>query len=113
MRHIGIALVACGLAGCFDLDDTRIAPHLVDAVQVSRSEPGPACRALGALDGTAGECDGSRYAAAYSALRTHAALLGGNYVVIDAVTSDGSDHSVTINGRVYACAFGPFATDSR
>ena len=89
--------------------------YLVDAVQVSRNEPGQACRPLGALDGTSSsDCDGSRYEAAYSALRTHAALRGGNYVVIDVITtahpSESEERSITINGRLYACPFGSYNT---
>ena len=106
MRHLfALAL----FSGCVENEDAKIAPSLVDQVQVSRTEPGSVCRALGALDGTSGDCEGSRYEAAYSALRTRAALRGGNYVVIDHVMSD-QDRTVTIEGRVYICAFSPYPT---
>jgi hypothetical protein len=112
MRH-AVALAFVSLIsfswGCVENEDAKIAPSLVDAVQVSKSEPGPVCKALGALDGTSGDCDGSRYEAAYAAIRTRAALRGGNYVVIDHVMSD-VDRMVTIEGRVYACAFSPYPT---
>jgi hypothetical protein len=103
-------VVALGVLalGCVESRDMRIAPYLVDAVQVSKAEPGPACRALGAVDGVSDvDCDG-RYESAYSSLRTHAALRGGNYVVIDAVTSEYLDRSISINGRLYACVLGPY-----
>jgi hypothetical protein len=115
MRHF--VLVVLVAAGCAETNDSaRIAPYLVDAVQVSKIEPADSCRALGALDGTSDEdCDSSRYESAYAALRTHAALRGGNYVVIDAITSsrfgDGpDDRAITINGRLYACPIGPYPT---
>src|SRR5947209_8283886 len=103
------ALAAAVLSGCAESNDMRIAPYLVDAVQVSKSEPGPTCRALGALDGASGDCE-SPYESAYAALRTRAALRGGNYVVIDAVIPEAFDRSIVINGRLYACAFGPYPT---
>jgi hypothetical protein len=106
MRHLFALALLCG---CAETEDAKIAPTLVDAVQVSRSEPGSVCRALGALDGSSGDCEGSRYEAAYTALRTRAALKGGNYVVIDHVMSD-MDRTVTIEGRVYACALSPYPT---
>jgi hypothetical protein len=109
MRHVAM-LGACALAGCLEAGDPHIAPHLVDTVQVSRKEPGTACRALGALDGTSGDCEGGRYESAYSSLRMRAALRGGNYVVIDAVTSDVPNSALTINGRLYACSLGPYPT---
>jgi hypothetical protein len=86
----------------------RIAPYLVDAVQVSKAEPGPACRALGALDGVSAEDCDARYESAYTSLRTRAALRGGNYVVIDAVITEVMDRTIVINGRLYACAYGPY-----
>jgi len=106
MRQLVVA--AALFCGCAESNDMRIAPYLVDAVQVSKAEPGPACRALGALDGISD--DEGRYESAYSSLRTRAALRGGNYVVIDAVIAEELDRSIIINGRLYACAVGPFAT---
>jgi hypothetical protein len=106
MRHA--VLAAALFCGCVESTEVRIAPYLVDAVQVSKLEPGPACRALGALDGTSD--DEGRYESAYSSLRTHAALRGGNYVVIDAVIAEELVSAITINGRLYACAVGPFTT---
>jgi hypothetical protein len=97
------------LSGCVESNDMRIAPYLVDAVQVSKMEPGPSCRSLGALDGVSGDCD-SPYESAYTALRTRAALRGGNYVVIDAVIPEALDRSIIINGRLYACAYSPYPT---
>jgi hypothetical protein len=106
---VGLAFLAIA-PGCVDSNDMKIAPYLVDSVQVSKKEPGPACRALGALDGTSAEdCDG-RYESAYASLRTHAALRGGNYVVIDAVLTEVLDRAIVINGRLYACAYGPYPT---
>jgi hypothetical protein len=104
-------LSAVFICGCVEQNDMRIAPYLVDAVQVSKAEPGPSCRSLGALDGVSGDCE-SPYESAYAALRTRAALRGGNYVVIDAVIPEAIDRSIIINGRVYACAFGPYPTVS-
>jgi hypothetical protein len=110
MRHVAMLGVGV-LAGCVEAGDHHIAPHLVDTVQVSRKEPGSACRPLGALDGTSGDCEGGRYESAYTSLRMRAALRGGNYVVIDAVTADTTPNSgLTINGRLYACSLGPYPT---
>ena len=104
MRQVAVLGVLA--LGCVESRDIRIAPYLVDAVQVSKAEPGAACRPLGAVDGVSDlECDG-RYESAYASLRTHAALRGGNYVVIDAVTTEYLDRSISINGRLYACALG-------
>ncbi len=108
MRLSGLVCAAV-LAGCGESNDMRIAPYLVDAVQVSKLEPGAACRPLGALDGVSDD-DESRYESAYASLRTRAALRGGNYVVIDAVTTEPADRSIIINGRLYACAFGAYST---
>jgi hypothetical protein len=108
MRQVAVLAVAL-LSGCVEQNDMRIAPYLVDAVQVSKAEPGPSCRALGALDGVSGDCE-SPYESAYAALRTRAALRGGNYVVIDAVIPESLDRSIIINGRLYACVYGPYPT---
>jgi hypothetical protein len=105
--------MAALMAGCVDGGETpRVSQQLVDAVQVSKSEPGSACRPIGALEGKSGDCGSSAYESAYDNLRAMAALRGGNYFVIDAV--DGPrlvspsyyDTSVVIRGRLFACALG-------
>jgi hypothetical protein len=80
--------------------------RLVAAVQVSKSEPGPWCRPLGAIEGGS-EAGTSGYVSAYHALRSEAALRGGNYVVIDHVsgahTSAEAWRDTIIAGRVFEC----------
>ena len=112
MRHVALVWIffACG---CLDTpEQARIAPALVEAVQVSKVEPGLACRALGALDGSSADCEQNRYESAYASLRTNAALRGGNYVVIDLVSSQlqesSGERAITINGRVYSCPLAPW-----
>lgn len=112
----GCALVlSLGLGGCFDDDQPKIAPSLVAAVAVSRTEPGSSCQALGAIEGRSDDDD--TYQAAYETLRENAALRGGNYVVIDAVSEPrlvaggAYDDTVVIRGRLYGCTVGmPYAT---
>jgi hypothetical protein len=108
MRLVGW-LVAIGLAGCVEVSDSaRISPVLIEAVHVSRAEPAGQCRALGALDGTCGDCDNASYESAYGSLRANAALRGGNYVVIDLITvhRPGNEDGIAIHGRVYSCPLG-------
>lgn len=111
----GCVLLA-GLGGCFSDDQPRIAPELVDSVQVTRVEPGPSCQTLGAVEGRSSDDDDS-YPSAYEAVRERAALRGGNYVVIDAISgpmmAPGGiyDAAITIRGRLYGCAVGlPWAS---
>jgi Domain of unknown function (DUF4156) len=109
MRHVALLWIFA-TSGCLEADQARIAPALVDAVQVSKAEPSTTCRALGALDGSSGDCEQNRYETAYATLRTNAALRGGNYVVIDLVSSQFAEgeHAITINGRVYSCPLAPW-----
>ncbi len=112
MRVVG--LIAIAWAGCAEVPDSaRISPVLVEAVQVSKAEPGGQCRSLGALDGMCADCEGARYESAYGSLRANAALRGGNYVVIDLITANhsGIEDGIAIHGRVYACPIGaPYPT---
>jgi hypothetical protein len=111
------------LGGCIEAETPKIAPWLVESVEVSRREPGPYCEALGALEGTSDmddendeDEDAGSYAVAYASLRSRAALRGGNYVVIDQVRgphlfADSTySRATVIAGRVYFCGVGtPFA----
>jgi hypothetical protein len=105
MRTIGILLFL--VAGCGD-EPERLPAHLTDHVQVGKAEPGPRCQSLGALEGMSTDGAPSRYESAYGAIKDTAAIRGGNYVVIDQVSSfvEGSDAQVVIRGRVYACTLG-------
>jgi hypothetical protein len=103
-----------GLIGCAESDAVKIAPHLVEAVRVSKLDPGSVCQPLGAIEGRSGDedSDDAPYEAAYHALRSNAALRGANYAVIDSVgephySGSGSySTDVVIRGRIYNCALG-------
>lgn len=92
------------LAGC--ASELKPEARLIDAVQVSKSEPGPWCRPLGAVEG-ASDFGTIGYVTAYHALRSEAALRGGNYVVIDHVAGAHSAaeawRDTVIAGRVFDC----------
>jgi hypothetical protein len=97
---VGVVLsVAC-------VSEVKPDVRLVNAVQVSKAEPGPWCRALGAVEG-ASDMGMSGYVSAYQSLRGEAALLGGNYVVIDHVAGARAPaegwRDTVIGGRVFAC----------
>jgi hypothetical protein len=101
---IGIAIL---LAGC-DEEPQRLPAHITDHVQVARSEPGPHCESIGALEGHSSDNARSKYESAYADLKDTAAMRNGNYVVIDQVASlfAGSDGEVVIRGRLYVCSLG-------
>jgi hypothetical protein len=108
-----VTIGMCALAGCAEgTAGPRVDARLVDHVQVSRAEPGAACRSLGAVDGKVDDdCDDScGYEAAYDALRAAAALRGGNYVVLDSFAGGrsigGYDGPMALQGRVYSCPLG-------
>jgi hypothetical protein len=92
------------LSAC--VSEIKVDGRLVDAVQVSKSEPGPWCRALGAVEGGS-EMGVTGYVSAYHSLRAEAALLGANYVVIDHVsggrTTAETWRETVIGGRVFSC----------
>jgi hypothetical protein len=104
-------LAVASLGGCFEDAQPKIAPRLVETVAVSRAEPGASCQPLGAVEGRSSD-DDDTYQSAYQSVRERAALRGGNYVVIDAISgplvSVGGvyDSSVVIRGRLYACSIG-------
>jgi len=109
-----LLLALAPLAACVDGGETpRIAQSLVDAVQVSKTEPGGNCRSMGALEGRSDDEEETIYEAAYETLRTNAALRGGNYVVIDNiegphfVSASYYETSVVIRGRLFACTLAP------
>lgn len=113
MSRTRIAVVAAlGLAGCAEVSDApRISFAQLEAVQVSKLEPAPTCRPLGAMEGSSGECSESVYEAAYDGLRRSAAVRGGNYVVIDSIRqlygTCGVQSAMAIQGRLFSCPSAP------
>lgn len=96
-------------AGCAEEEQTRLPRALLDHVQVSRSEPGAACRSLGAVEARGDDGEGLQYEAAYDSLRGRALARGANYVVIDSVVSvpvGRLEPLVRIQGRAYTCRLG-------
>lgn len=106
------SLLCALLGGCLDEPDlVRLSPRLLDQVRVSKTEAGGVCRPLGAVEGRSGDYTDRIYESAYEALRTVAAARGGNYVVIDTVSSHGPEVSMAIHGRLFDCPLGiPTAT---
>jgi hypothetical protein len=110
------ACIALFASACADPPPPRVAPQLVEQVQVSKREPGLYCRSLGAIEASSECCDLSPYESAYASLRGNAALRGANYVVIDLVhgpapMSDSSySRTTVIAGRLFQCPLGgPYA----
>ncbi len=99
MRLIWVVLFVWG--GCFEEQAVRLPSQFTEAIQVSKREPGAACRTLGAIEGRSRDLDDSAYTSAYDTLRSNAALRGGNYVVIDLI--NGADGAVIIHGRLFNC----------
>jgi hypothetical protein len=97
-------------SGCAEEVDRRVPARLRETVQVSKVEPGPFCRNLGALEGHSENGEETPYESAYETLRSKAVERGGNYVVIDLVSGPHfvppSSDEVAIQGRLYACPLG-------
>jgi hypothetical protein len=96
-------------AGCAEEEQARLPRALLDHVQVSRNEPGGACRQLGAVEARGDDGEGLQYEAAYDSLRGRALARGANYVVIDSVVSvpvGRLEPLVRIQGRAYTCRLG-------
>jgi hypothetical protein len=107
MRSQGSRLwLVAALLAASCIPEVKVDARMVEAVQVSKSEPGPWCRTLGAVEG-ASDMGAAGYVSAYHALRTEAARLGGNYVVIDHVTGGRlaaeAWRDTVIGGRVFVC----------
>jgi hypothetical protein len=102
-------LTVLAAGGCVE-EMQPLPARFTEVVQVSKREPGPACRPLGAIEGRSREIDRVPYESAYEVLRTNAALRGGNYVVIDllhgANLASSNESSIVIHGRLYDCALG-------
>lgn len=99
----------CGLAlGC--AEEGRVPTKIASSVQVSKAEPGPWCKQIGALDGRTTECEGPVYELAYEALRRTAYERGGNYVVLDWISGPRpcgvQSATMVLHGRVYSCPLG-------
>jgi hypothetical protein len=97
------------VAGCAEEEQTRLPRSLLDHVQVSRSEPGAACRSVGAVEARGDDGEGLQYESAYDSLRGRARARGANYVVIDSVVSvpvGRLEPLVRIQGRAYTCRLG-------
>jgi|SRR5579863_3603184 len=98
---LAFVATACGCGS-----ELKVDAKLIEAVQVSKSEPGPWCHALGAVEGVS-DMVSDGYPSAYLAVRTVAAQKGANYVVIDHVAgarlSTEYWRDLTIAGRAFAC----------
>jgi hypothetical protein len=95
-----IALAAAAI-GCAEDELERAPGHVGDEVQVANRDPGPACRALAAVEVRSGRDDEP----SENALRDYAAERGANYVVIDtfSVYDETEDSQVLTRARLFSC----------